>query len=184
MANLFLLKELQESWQSEKKNLTRAFTRVLETRGDLDRSKLDYSTTEAVFFDSEKYQTLTKIVCSNGEKKVDSDFVLDSDNEDEILELPRKRGRPEWDKPLTECSDTWFRINTNEIYETLLKFCSKWNIDPADFDKLISKLAMRFYFTAGENLNKKKGEMFNKVTLLEFIIFNLELVQYSKWMMV
>ena len=40
---------------------------------------------------------------------------------------------------------------------------------PIPFDKYVAKLAMRYYFNTGENLDKEKGEMFNKVvTLLEF----------------
>ena len=82
---------------------------------------------------------------------------------------------------MTECGDTKIRLMTDKGLDLLVKEWSDVNSkSPIPFDKYVAKLAMRYYFNTGENLDKKKGEMFNKVTLLEFIIFNLELVQYSK----
>ena len=38
---------------------------------------------------------------------------------------------------------------------------------PDQFDRFVAKFAMKHYFTAGKNFNKKKGQMFAKVATLE-----------------
>ena len=40
------------------------------------------------------------------------------------------------------------------------KECSKENIS---FDKMLAKLGLRYYFTPGENFDKKKGHLFNQL---------------------
>ena len=42
----------------------------------------------------------------------------------------------------------------------MLKECSDQKIS---FDKLLAKLALRYYFTAGKTYDKKKGDMFNEI---------------------
>ena len=86
-------------------------------------------------------------------------------------EEKRKIGRPKTEKPLIEFSDTYISQKTDEYLKKIEKGCSELDVP---FDKFVSKLATRYYFTNGENQDKKKGHMFNKVTLLEFIIFNIK----------
>ena len=76
---------------------------------------------------------------------------------------------------MTECGDTKIRLMTDKGLNLLVKEWSDVNSkNPIPFDKYVAKLAMRYYFNTGENLNKKKGEIFNKVTLLEIIIFTIK----------
>ena len=55
---------------------------------------------------------------------------------------------------------------TNAIFDLLVKECSDQDIS---FDKLLAKMALKYYFTVGENYNRANGDMFNKVTLIEFL---------------
>ena len=76
---------------------------------------------------------------------------------------------------MIECGDTKIRLMTDKGLNLLVKEWSDVNSkNPIPFDKYVAKLAMRYYFNTGENLNKKKGEIFNKVTLLEIIIFTIK----------
>jgi hypothetical protein len=85
-------------------------------------------------------------------------------------ENKRKRGRPTELKPLCKFSPPAIREKTDKGYELLVKEWSDVNSKtPIPFYKYVAKLSMRYYFNTGENLDKEKGEMFNKVvTLLEF----------------
>ena len=115
-----------------------------------------------------------------------NDYAMESDNESESAP-PRKRGRHDAEKPLTEFSDTSIREKTMKAFQDLVKEWSDLNLKtPIPFDKFVAKLLMRFYFnTGGEYLDKSKGEMFKKVvTLMElnlshtiqiFLVFLLSL---------
>ena len=214
---MICLKEQQEQWQKQKKDLTRIFERILEQKKSLDKSKIKYSTLDTTFFDSEKFKTLTSIVKSSDKNaSIDSDFVMESEYENDPSEFislilqqvddlcekikhgdpdiqralevnknlndavscyvnklmpkrkneeKRKIGRPKTEKPLIEFSDPCINQKTDEYLQKIEKGCSELDVP---FDKFVSKLATRYYFTNGENQDKKKGHMFNKVTLLEF----------------
>ena len=84
-------------------------------------------------------------------------------------EAKRTKGRPAELKPLCEFSPPAIREKTDKGLELLEKEWSNVNSKtPIPFDKYLAKLAMRHYFNTGDNLDKQKGEMFNKVvTLLE-----------------
>ena len=170
-----------------------ALKRVLAEKKKCDKDNIDYNTIEGLFFDSENYKLLTKIVTPPVDK--DTDYVMESesnsDSELDPVELKnkRKRGRSESDpsepknkiirgpggrpselKPLCEFSPPAIKEKTDKGYELLLKEWSDVNSKtPIPFDKYVAKLTMRYYFNTGENLDKQKGEMFKKVvTLLEF----------------
>ena len=96
------------------------------------------------------------------------------DSKSDLVQPEAKRkgpgGRPTELKPLCKFSPTAIKEKTDKGFELLKKEWSDVNSKtPIPFDKYVAKLAMRFYFNTGENLDKQKGEMFNKVvTLLEF----------------
>ena len=101
-----------------------------------------------------------------------NDYVMES--EFEFAPPPRKRGRPDVEKPLSEFSDTSLREKTDKAFQNLVKEWSDLNSTcPIPFDKFVAKLLMRFYFnTGGEYLDKSKGEMFKKVvTLMESVYY-------------
>lgn len=148
--------ELFKKWKCEKDKVISAFSRVLEERKKFERHK-DRHRIQGNFFDSEEYKILTQPIIDT-----DPDFVIQSVSDVESDAVPkRKVGRPKMS--LTDLGSTQLRKRTNEIYDVLLKECSDQNVS---FDKLISKLALRYYFTPGENYDKKKGDMFNKVVTL------------------
>ena len=166
-----------------------AFGRAVDKKQTCDRDNIDYNTIDGNFFDSENYKLLTKLVTPPVDK--DTDYIMESELEsdselDPVLpkakrkrghsesdpaepEAKRTRGRPPDKKPLCEFSDPVIREKTDKGFELLLKEWSDVNSKtPIPFDKYVAKLSMRFYFNTGENLDKQKGEMFNKVvTLLE-----------------
>ena len=81
-------------------------------------------------------------------------------------ELKRKRGPgrpPDSEKPLKEFSDPWIKQKLEKTYAILLKESSDLK---CPFDQYLAKFALMFYYTAGENYNHKKGQMFNKVVTL------------------
>ena len=96
------------------------------------------------------------------------------DSDSDLVQPEAKRkgpgGRPTELKPLCKFSPTAIKEKTDKGFELLVKEWSNVNSKtPIPFDKYVAKLAMRYYFNTGENLDKEKGEMFNKVvTLLEF----------------
>ena len=159
--------ETRKKWQREKQKILQVFCKILDERSTCIKKKnYNYNgMLDSVFFDSESYKLLTTVTPPSSN---DPDFVmenetlLDIDIEDE---LKRKTiGRPYSEKPLMEFSDPTIREKTEEIYQKVIKFCIEYGIP---FDKLLAKLALRFYFTAGENFNKQKGQMFNEVVTLE-----------------
>ena len=70
-------------------------------------------------------------------------------------------------KHLTEFCETKIREKkTDPAFQFLLQEYSKLNDStPISFDKLVAKLCMRFYCTAGVNYDQDKGQIFTKVTL-------------------
>ena len=91
---------------------------------------------------------------------------MDHENvESEIEEPKRKRGRPSklGEKPLMEFGDTWFKEKTNPLYNFITKVSSELKIP---FDKLVAKMCLRHYYTAGPNYSHEKGQIFNKVVTL------------------
>ena len=71
------------------------FARVVAEKKRCDSNKIDYNTIEGLFFDSENYKLLTKIVAPPVDK--DTDYVmeseLESDSELDPLEPKNKRKR-------------------------------------------------------------------------------------------
>ena len=94
----------------------------------------------------------------------DKDYVLESEmSESELSEsepVPVKRKRGPSKKPLTEVGKTQARKRTNAIFSTLIKECSDQNVP---FDKLLAKLALRYYSTPGKSYDKEKVGIFNQI---------------------
>jgi hypothetical protein len=96
---------------------------------------------------------------------------LDTEKSESEIEIEeetkkRKRGRPNSIKPFTQFGDTYQREKTDQAFHVLAKLSSELK---APFDILTAKLNLRYYYTAGENYDQKKGQMFNQVvTLVKF----------------
>ena len=120
---------------------------------------------EGNFYDSSEYNLLTNLV----KPTIDNDYVMDHQNvESEIEpELKRKKGpgRPSQlgEKPLMEFGDTWIKEQLNPLYNHISKVSSELKIP---FDRLVAKMCLRHYYTAGPNYSHEKGQIFNKVVTL------------------
>ena len=93
---------------------------------------------------------------------------VESENvQSEIEEPKRKRGpgRPSelGVKPLMEFGDTWIKEQLNPLYNHISKVSSELKIP---FDRLVAKMCLRRYYTAGPNYSHEKGQIFNKVVTL------------------
>ena len=160
--------ETRKKWHKEKQKLLQKFDRILNERSNCYKKKnYNYNgLDDAPFFDSENYKLLTTVTDTSS---IDPDYVMENDTldiETETKDEPtRKIGKPpDTEKPLLEFSDGWIREQLRPTYHALLKKSSELKIP---FDKCVAKMAMMHYFTAGENFNKQKGQMFSKVVTLK-----------------
>ena len=91
--DLIELKESRKQWLSEKNALLKVFKKVLEEKKRLDKNNIDYSTVNKIFFESNNYQFLTKLLSDK-----DADYVMESEmseselSESEPVPVKRKRG--------------------------------------------------------------------------------------------
>ena len=73
----------------------KAFTRILGEKKKCDKDSIDYNTMDGIFFESENYKLLTKIITQPVDK--DTDYImeseLESDSELDPLEPKNKRKR-------------------------------------------------------------------------------------------
>ena len=158
-------KESRKKWQSEKFKIISAFDRVIEEKKKYEKHPATYKI-EGNFFDSNEYDYLTKLIKPTDN---DKDYVMEIESVEHDVEmqteLKRKKGpgRPLSEKPLIEFSDPWIKKKLEKTYATLLKEFSDLKVP---FDQYLAKFALMFYYTAGENYNHKKGQMFNKVVTL------------------
>jgi hypothetical protein len=138
-------KKSREKWNEEKKKILKAFTRVLDEKKKFEKHPNTYKI-EGDFFDSNDYDLLIKLV----KPTTDDDYVMDLENE--AYE--------------SDFEDTAIQEKTKEILDLLLKTSSDFYVP---FDKLVAKVSMQYFYTTGENYDKSKGDMFNKVvTLMKF----------------
>ena len=157
-------KEIRKKWQNEREKLKSAFGRLLDDKKKYEKNKDLYTITDGIFFDSDNFKLLAKISKTDNDPDFLMDLSMGIENDMSESELKHKSGgRPKSVKPLFEFGDTVIREKTDEILNYLVKKSSELD---APFDRLVAKCCMRYYFTSGENFNKKKGQMFNEVQWL------------------